>query len=218
MPRCPARLLAALLCACWAVAAMAEQSLLVRANGLFEGKALLTIEGTPRLLRTGEVSPEGVRLVSASAKEAVIEIEGRRERLVLSREVGTRFETPERREVAVSRNPGGEYRVAGSINGRQLMFLVDTGANVVALSGAEADRLGIDARRQGDAVVVQTAAGPVQAWSVMLDRVEVSGIVVRHVPATVIEGEHPAPALLGMSWLQRVSLREDAGVLYLRQR
>lgn len=217
--RRPARRLAALLLCCASVAtATAEQPLLVRANGLFEGKALLTIEGTPRLLRTGEVSPEGVRLVSASAKEAVIEVDGKRERLALSREVGARFETPERREVAVSRNPGGEYRVAGSINGRQLMFMVDTGANVVALSGVEAERLGIDPRRQGEPAVVQTAAGPVQAWGVMLGRVEVSGIVVRNVPATVIEGDHPTPALLGMSWLRQVGLREDAGVLYLRQR
>jgi aspartyl protease family protein len=204
--------------ACCTGVVQAEQPLLVRANALFEGKALLTIEGTPRLLRAGEVSPEGVRLVSASAREAVIEIDGKRERLALSREVGARFEEPERREVAVSRNPGGEYRVAGSINGRQLMFVVDTGANVVALSGVEAERLGIDPRREGEPAVVQTAAGPVSAWGVTLDRVEVSGIVVRNVPATVIEGEHPTTALLGMSWLQRVGLREDAGVLYLRQR
>ncbi|MFM7273178.1 MAG: TIGR02281 family clan AA aspartic protease [Gammaproteobacteria bacterium] len=209
-------LLVALLCA--AGLAGAEQPLLVRANGLFEGRALLTIEGKQRLLRAGEVSPEGVRLVSASAKEAVIEIDGRRERLTLSRDVGGRFLEPERREVAVSRNPGGDYRVAGSINGRQLMFMVDTGANVVALSGAEAERLGIDVRREGQPAVVQTAAGPVSAWSVMLGRVEVSGILVRNVPATVIEGDHPSPALLGMSWLRQVGLREEAGVLYLRQR
>lgn len=216
MPRVFAAFL--LLLACCTALAQAEQPLLVRANALFEGKALLTIEGKRRLLRAGEVSPEGVRLVSASAREAVIEIDGKRERLALSREVGARFEEPERREVAVSRNPGGEYRIAGSINGRQLMFMVDTGANVVALSGVEAERLGIDPRREGQPAVVQTAAGPVSAWGVTLNRVEVSGIVVRNVPATVIEGEHPSPALLGMSWLRRVGLREDAGVLYLRQR
>ena len=42
--------------------------------------------------------------------------------------------------------------------------------------------------------------------------------MVRNVQATVIEGPHPEPALLGMSWLQRVGLREESGVMYLRER
>jgi aspartyl protease family protein len=63
-----------------------------------------------------------------------------------------------------------------------------------------------------------TAAGPTAAWAITLDRVEVSGIMVRNVEGTVIEGPHPEPALLGMSWLQRVGLREESGVMYLRER
>ena len=45
-----------------------------------------------------------------------------------------------------------------------------------------------------------------------------SGILVRNVQATVIEGAHPSPPLLGMSWLARVGMREDGGVLYLQER
>jgi aspartyl protease family protein len=104
------------------------------------------------------------------------------------------------------------------VNGSQLSFMVDTGANVVALSGVDADRLGIDYRGRGERTSVLTAAGPSAAWAMSLDRVEVSGILVRNVRATVIEGPHPEPALLGMSWLQRVGLREESGVMYLRER
>jgi aspartyl protease family protein len=53
---------------------------------------------------------------------------------------------------------------------------------------------------------------------VTLDRVEIAGIVVRNVAASVLEGAHPDPALLGMSWLSRVGMREDSGVLYLEER
>ena len=51
-----------------------------------------------------------------------------------------------------------------------------------------------------------------------LEGVEVAGIVVRHVAASVIEGKHPAQLLLGMSWLGHVSMREEHGVLYLEEK
>jgi aspartyl protease family protein len=190
----------------------------ITANALFEGRAMLSIDGSPRVLKVGQTSPEGVRLVSASAREAVVEVAGREIRLVPGREPGGAFNSPERREVPVARNDRGEYRLVGTVNGRQVSFMVDTGANVVALSGLEADRLGVDYRRRGEQTRVMTAAGPSPAWAITLDRVEVSGIMVRNVQGTVIEGPHPEPALLGMSWLQRVGLREESGVMYLRER
>lgn len=196
----------------------AGAELLISANALFEGRAVLTIDGRQRLLRVGETSAEGVRLVSASAREAVIEVDGQRSTLTLSRAIGGGFATPERRQASTQRNARGEYRVAGTINGRQLTLLVDTGANVVALNSGEARRLGIDYRLHGMPSRVQTASGVVDAWSVTLERVEIAGIVVRNVAASVLEGEHPDPALLGMSWLSRVGMREDSGVLYLEER
>lgn len=191
---------------------------LVVANALFEGRALLTIDGQARMLRVGQRSPEGVRLLSASASEAVVEVGGQRRTLTLSREIGAAYVEPARRQVAVPRNAHGQYRVGGTINGHSTTLLVDTGANVVALSSADAGRMGIDYRRDGTPSAVRTAAGVVPAWSVTLDRVETGGILVRNVQATVIEGAHPSPPLLGMSWLSRVGLREEQGVLYLQER
>ncbi len=190
----------------------------ITANALFEGRVMLSIDGTPRVLKVGQTSPEGVRLVAASAREAVVEVAGRQIRLEPGREPGGAFRSLDLREVPVSRNERGEYRVVGSVNSRQVLFMVDTGANVVALSGADADRLGVDYKRRGEQTRVVTAAGPTAAWAITLDRVEVSGILVHNVRATVIEGSHPEPALLGMSWLQRVDLREESGVMYLRER
>mgnify|MGYP003337661111 CR=1 FL=1 len=191
---------------------------LITANALFEGRAMLSIDGVPRVMKVGQTSPEGVRLVSATAREAVVTVAGREIRLTPAREPGGSFSDPGRREIPVARNERGEYRIVGSVNGAQQSFVIDTGANVVVLSGRDAERLRVDYRRLGEPTRVLTAAGPSDAWSITLDRVDVSGILVRNVPATVIEGPHPEPALLGMSWLQRVGLREEQGVMYLRER
>ena len=128
------------------------------------------------------------------------------------------FVAPARREVAIARSERHQYAVPATVNGRQTRMLVDTGASVIAMNSREARRLGIDYRLHGTTSSVQTAAGVVPAWSVLLDRVEVSGIVVRNVAAAVIEGDYPADVLLGMSWLGRVTLREADGVLYLGEK
>ncbi len=188
------------------------------ASALFEGRALLGIDGTRRLLRTGETSPEGVRLLAANAREALIEVGGRRFTLAPGRDTAGGFVAPARREVAIARSAHHQYAVAATVNGRQARMLVDTGASVIAMNSHEARRLGIDYRLHGTASSVQTAGGVVPAWSVVLDRVEVSGIAVRNVAAAVIEGDYPAELLLGMSWLGRVSLREADGVLYLGEK
>ncbi|MBP8924313.1 MAG: TIGR02281 family clan AA aspartic protease [Pseudomonadales bacterium] len=194
------------------------QDLYVTANALFEGRAMLSIDGTPRMLQVGETSPEGVRLVAASATLAVIDVGGRRQTLAPGRDAGANFSQPARREVPVSRNAHNQYLVIGTINSRQLNLLVDTGASVIAMNSADARRLGIDYRLHGEPGRVQTASGEVDAWTLMLDRVELSGIVVRNVRASVLEGAYPMRALLGMSWLGRVSMREENGVLYLREK
>ena len=49
---------------------MSDATLKARLGELFEGRAMLSIDGTPRMLQVGETSPEGVRLVAASATQA----------------------------------------------------------------------------------------------------------------------------------------------------
>ena len=49
----------------------------IRVVGLFKDKAVVQIDGTQRMLSTGQTSPEGVKLISANAREAVMEVDGR---------------------------------------------------------------------------------------------------------------------------------------------
>src|SRR5688572_32832945 len=59
----------------------------------------------------------------------------------------------------VSRSPDGHYWAEGQVNGRRVRFLVDTGATTVALTLADAERLGIRPTRADYVHPVVTANG-----------------------------------------------------------
>ena len=185
-------------------------------EALLPGIAVLKIDGIRTTLREGETQ-QGVRLISADARTAVVEIGGRQQQLQVSQRISGQFTKPEERSVRVARNEQMQYRTTAEINGVRLPVIVDTGANVVAMNSAHAERMGID-DEEGIPSQVQTAGSVVPARSVTLDTVSVGGIRIDSVDATVIDGPHPAVILLGMSYLQHVNLEERDGVLTLRAR
>ena len=190
----------------------------IRVLALFPGKAMVSIDGERRLLSEGERSPEGVVLMSADPGAEVVELEidGRRERLGLTTRVGGGFAARQASEARVWRNNSGAYTTVGSINGRMVDLLVDTGATAVALSEREARRLGLQYRLEGDRIGVQTASGAARGYSVVLDNIQVGDIRLRNVRAVVIEGDYPKQVLLGMSFLDRVHIENRGRVMLLR--
>ncbi|MDA1075574.1 MAG: retroviral-like aspartic protease family protein, partial [Proteobacteria bacterium] len=112
--------------------------------GLFNGRAVIRHAGEDTLIRVGETSKTGVKLVSADAHSAVVELEGKRHNLSLSKRVSSQFQAAAAPEVSISPDHQGQYRVRGSIKGQYVNLLVDTGASVVAMSTAQAKSLGID--------------------------------------------------------------------------
>lgn len=190
----------------------------MRVLALFSDKVMVEIDGRNRLLRAGEPSPEGVLLVSSSANEAVIEIDGKRQTYGLGSHSGGSFATPESREVQIWRDRSGSYRTVGSINGRTTDMIVDTGATSVAMSETEAKRLGIPYRLKGSKTGVSTASGHARAYSIMLDRVRVGDIELRQVEGVVIQGDAPRQVLLGMSFLKQVDMENQGAMLLLRSK
>lgn len=203
---------------CGALAPVAFAAGPVEALGLFKDRALLRIHGIERYLKSGETSPEGARLVSSTAEAAVVTFQGETYRLTLSDAVGGTFATPTRTVVSIAPDDSGQYRVDGTVNGRPVGFLVDTGASVIAMSEVHARDLGVDFESSFDRTQVATAQGQVNAYLVSLDEVVVGGIAARRVRAAVIPGSFPAEVLLGMSFLRTVSIQETAGVLQLTQK
>lgn len=207
----------ALLCALLgAVPALAVGRIEVQA--LMQGAAILLIDGQQHMLRNGQRSPEGVLLVQADPRRAVVEFDGRRSQLTLSQRIAGNFEAPAENEVKIPRNNAQQYLTSATINGHSTLVMVDTGANTVALSSSAAGALGIDFRKQGTPTQVGTAGGIRNGYTVNLDRVEIGGIAVNYVPAIVIEGDSPQYVLLGATFLQHVNMRQENGIMYLRQK
>jgi aspartyl protease family protein len=188
----------------------------VQVVGLFPDAAVLNIDGQRELLRVGERTSSGIELISADSQSAVLRVDGEERSYALSRDYGVAAGEPvQKASMRIARGAGAHYWVAGSINGRTVQFLVDTGATAVAMNEAEARRLGIDFRVAGQPVVVNTAGGEVQAWRITLQRLKIGELEALGVDAVVLTGDSPAEVLLGMSFLSRVNWREEQGLLVL---
>lgn len=183
---------------------------------LFKDKAILTIDGTRRVLNAGETSPEGVKLISTDTEQeqAVIEAGGRREKLKLG-VVAALAQAGAPAAVTLWADGSGFFFANGSINGSGVTFLVDTGANTVALSGALAQRIGIDYKKKGLQGIATTASGHVRNFVLKLDTVKIGEIVLHNVDAAVLEGSHPSTPLLGMSVLNSLEMRRDGNKMEL---
>jgi aspartyl protease family protein len=190
----------------------------VYVTALFDGKAMVEIDGKRRMLSLGQASPEGVILISANSTSAVLEVDGERGTYRLGSRVGGRYTAPGQSIVRILPDRGGMYRVTGSINGHPVPFLVDTGATLVAMNGGDARSLGIDYRLKGQPMVVNTASGQARAYRIKLDEVTVGNITVRNVEAAVVDGDSPDHVLLGMSFLGRLDLERSGSVMVLTQK
>ncbi len=107
----------------------------------------------------------------------------------------------------VLRGDDGHYWAEARIDGRAVRVLVDTGASLVALTRADALRLGVDPAPDAFIGEVRTASGLVRAAPVRLASIAVAGAEVRNVEALVVE-DGLAYSLLGMSFLGRLSAFE----------
>jgi aspartyl protease family protein len=98
----------------------------------------------------------------------------------------------------------GHYWADALIDGKAVRVMVDTGASVVALTPADAVRLGLGLKADDFSATIITASGPARAARVELRAVAVAGARVERVEALVVERGLPH-SLLGMSYLGRLS-------------
>jgi aspartyl protease family protein len=185
----------------------------IEVEALATDAAVLQIDGQRKMLRVGQ-SFQGVTLIAAYSRTATLEIEGERIVLGISRRIGSNYEEPKAQVVEIRRDASLQYQTRATINGHAVQVLVDTGANVVAINSTQARQLGVD-YESGSQARVETASGRVRGWGVTLRTVNVGGIKVENVQATVLEGDFPSTILLGMTYLQHVDIKENGGVLSL---
>lgn len=198
--------------------AAAAQS--VALQGMLGAKALLIVDGAaPKTVAPGETL-KGVKVLSTSGDEALVEIAGRRHTLRVGdapASVGSSAAAPgSGSRVVLTAGSGGHFMTPGSINGQQVRFMVDTGATTVAMGVAEAQRLGID-YKAGEPGMSGTANGMVHTWRVKLRAVRIGDVEVREVDAAVLPVNMPY-ILLGNSYLSRFQMKRDNDLMVLERR
>ncbi|HOX67186.1 MAG TPA: retropepsin-like aspartic protease [Burkholderiaceae bacterium] len=111
--------------------------------------------------------------------------------------------------IEIARGPDGHYHWPGRINGREVDFLIDTGATSTAISAALAQELQLDALGR---VQSNTAAGVVSGQVVSGNVTLDGGVVAERLRITALPGLGERP-LLGMDVLGRLRWTQEAGVL-----
>jgi aspartyl protease family protein len=120
----------------------------------------------------------------------------------------------ERVEIVLERNRQGHYHLTGFINGREVEFLLDTGATVVSVPQSVANELNLP---RGTDTPVHTANGVARAWLTRLDSVRLGEIELRDVRAHINPGLTVREVLLGMSVLKQLDFSQRGNTLTLTQ-
>lgn len=118
------------------------------------------------------------------------------------------------KEIALQRNAYGHYVSNGTINGRNVVFLLDTGASDIAIPESVADEIGLE---RGRDVFVKTANGNTRAYRTRLDSVAIGDIVLYDLNATILSNISGQEILLGMNFLKHFEIIQKGQTLTIRQ-
>lgn len=105
-------------------------------------------------------------------------------------------------ETVIRPDNRGHFFAFAEVDGEMTKFLVDTGADMVALTLDDARRAGVKFDPDQFEVVARGAAGDVMGQRVMIDDIVLDGKRVRDVHAAVIEDLDVS--LLGQSYLRKL--------------
>ena len=213
-----APLLFAALATATAIAAGPAFAQSVSLAGSLGRSALLVVDGKARNVAVGS-AVDGIKLLSVTPNDAVVELQGRRVTLVMGGaqvNLGGAASEGSGTTIVLSASSGGHFVTEGSINGRAVRFVVDTGATSVAIGEAEAERIGLDWKR-GRKGYTMTANGVVPIHYVSLGRVRIGDVQIHDVEAAVLPASMPV-ILLGNSFLSRFQMKRENDRMTLERR
>jgi len=128
--------------------------------------------------------------------------------------LSTRYLEGGLREIALQRNNEGHYVTDGTINGHDVVFLLDTGATGIAVPEHIARRLDLE---YGPQIQLRTASGLARGYVTNIDRAGIGDIVLDDVAAVINPSDTSDEVLLGMSFLQQIEFTQRGDTLILRQ-
>ena len=111
--------------------------------------------------------------------------------------------------IEIRRGPDGHYHWPGTLNGRAVDFLVDTGASGVAIPARLGRELGLLSEGK---MTASTAGGSVTGEVMRADLTLQGGVSAERIRVVALAGLAGNP-LLGMEVLGRLRWRQEGGVL-----
>ena len=114
-----------------------------------------------------------------------------------------------RDDTELDRDASGKFRLGAVVNGEDAKFLLDTGADTIALGVEEAERLGIEVDRESFVPIAETASGTGNGAHIIIRSIEIAGQEFHNVDAIVIEGLNEN--LLGQSLIRKLGKVEMQG-------
>ncbi|MFM9851349.1 MAG: TIGR02281 family clan AA aspartic protease [Sphingomonadaceae bacterium] len=105
-------------------------------------------------------------------------------------------------DTVLDRHEDGHFYVDAMVNGQLVRFVVDTGASSVALTEADAERVGLTVDPRQFTVVGMGAGGPVRGAFTTLESVAIGQKEANGVEGAILKGA--SISLLGQSFLSRV--------------
>ena len=187
--------------------------------GMMGSKALLVVDGSaPKSVGAGETH-QGVKVISTSGDQAVIEQDGKRTTLRVGEapvHMGASKSGGKGNRIVLVAGSGGHFMTAGQINGKAVQFMVDTGATTVAMGAQDAERAGIN-YKAGRPVMMSTANGNAQGFQIKLASVRIGEVEVFDVDAVVTPQAMPY-MLLGNSFLTRFQMSRENDQMTLTKR
>jgi clan AA aspartic protease (TIGR02281 family) len=110
--------------------------------------------------------------------------------------------------LVIPQHPSGHYFVPGSINGKALTFVIDTGASAVVLPREFALSAGIYCR---DKILMNTVNGTASGCVSVAPKLKFGPFTLTNVPV-MIAPQLNQP-LLGMNLLQQFKIQQESGVM-----
>jgi aspartyl protease family protein len=200
------------------IAASPARAQTVSMSGSLGDKALLVIDGTPYTIAAGS-TVKGVKLISVTGSDALVQVQGKHITLVLGGaqvNLGGAASDGTASQIVLSAGSGGHFLTTGSINGKPVTFMVDTGATFVSMGVAQAEKVGVDYKK-GVRGVSNTANGPMVVYQVKLASVRVGDVQVYDVDA-LIGAASLDFVLLGNSFLTRFQMKRENDTMTLVKR
>jgi aspartyl protease family protein len=212
-------------CALWALVTLlptvwpsAAAAQTIAMTGSMGSRSLLVIDGKTVTAGAGS-TVHGVKVISVTSDQTVIEVNGERQTVRLGMmqvNAGGQAAAGAGQKIVLTAGSNGHFETLGTINGRTVTFMVDTGATSVSMSSTDADRIGLK-YQQGQPISLQTANGTVRGWRVSLASVRIGEVEVFNVDGVVAHRDMPF-ILLGNSFLSRFQMRRENDQMTLERR